>query len=165
MRKTAALLSVFTLVLAGVSGCGEKKWEPSAEQKKVMNGKYWAYDREASEKLRNELVKDTTGITADVELKGDVGAMADFLTAGKLFFTQDTKSGKPAWQQVSGSGLLSSKSSGWMEWQGDKKFVLKGFETKGSEKLDAEYDVKEVSDTRLVLQRTGAALPEVYVTE
>jgi hypothetical protein len=164
MRNGTILTTLAALAIASGTGCGEAKWAPTAEQQKLMNGQLWVYDRAASEKLRNEVVKDTTSITADIELKGDVGAMADFLTDTKLFFALDKKSGKAGWQRITGSGILESKSSGWMEWQGDKTFVLKGFDTKDGKKIDVSFEIKEISEKRTILHKAGAAFPEIYTT-
>lgn len=157
-----ALLAVFA-----ISSCGGG--EDEAEAKLSKKGKMliahtWKYDTNASISGETEELKDSTGVTADVVLKDDVKAIADFFT-GTLRFGVDKKDpSKLSYERKYGKGLLSTSVLGYWNFNEDEsKLIMREWDSEaGKEKAPVTYEIVELSDDKLVIKEEGKGA-NVYI--
>jgi hypothetical protein len=161
------LLSIGMLVLL-FSYCGENEPKDKKEEAKLSEkgellcSVTWKYDTNQSLKGATDQVKDTTGVTADVVLKDDVGAIADFLT-GTLRFVIDNR-GDLAYERKYGKGLLATSVLGYWNFDEDETHIVmrEWDDTEGKEKAPEKKKIIELSKDRLVLQDSDGS-QHVYV--
>lgn len=150
-----AFPSLVCFALIMLSSCGGNK---TAEVTIPPTGKKlmahtWKYDVNANLKKGGDDLKENTGVTADIELKGDVGKLANF-TAESITFGQDKKDkSKLSYKQSIGEGVLSSSVLGYWEISEDSKtLTMREWDKKaGKEKEPVTWTIEEVSDEKLVL--------------
>jgi hypothetical protein len=124
----------------------------------------WKYDVNANLKKGSESTEDATGVSSDIQLKGDVGAMADFV-AETLTFGRDKKDKtKLSYQKKIGEGLLSSSVLGyWSMSEDGKTITLREWDKKaGKEKDPVTYTIVELADDKLVLMKEGEDTKKIY---
>ncbi len=156
----AAVAAMFLIASCGGGGEDAKL----TEKGKLLSSIVWKYDTNASISGVTDAVKDTTGVTADIELKDDVKAIADFFT-GTLQFGVDTKNaGKLSYERKFGEGFLSTSTTGWWEFNADESAVImKEWDSvEGKEKAPVTYKIVELTAEKLVLQAEGEGA-NVYV--
>jgi len=154
-----AILSAFLLVVA----CGGKKAQLS-EKGQLLTSIQWKLDPNATLKGTTDAIKDTTGITADIQLQGDVGKIANFI-AETLIFAPDKKDpSKLSYSRTIGEGFLSSSVLGYWEFNADESaIIMKEWDSQaGKEKDPVTYTIVELSPEKLVLQKEGDASPNIY---
>ena len=164
--KFGVLLLMALSILA--TGCKKKPKAPELSAKsKTLIKKVWKYNREASNTDALTKAGKASGIKnlKDIKLKGDVKKGVDFLTAKTLWFTFQKKSGDLVYQVTTGKGLLQSKKTGYWKWNADESMITL-FKAGTKEKTGGtNYAVKEMSDTKMVLQKEGSKTIEVYETK
>lgn len=164
IKNTVSLLSIIALVFA-LNACGGKKKEASipAEAEKLI-GKTWTKNLNASIKESTDATEEGTGIKADIELKGDVGKIANAFGEVKYVFDRDKKDkSKLSYSKTTGKGLLKSTVLGYWDMAADGKTItLREWDKKaGKEKAPVSMSIKELTDTRLVIQQEGKT-PSVF---
>ena len=168
MKRILTLLSVAIVVT--LASCGETKPTVELTEKgKLLTSVTWKYDTNASIAGVTETIEDTTaiagdstGIVADIELKDDVKAIADFFT-GTLTFQVDKK-GDLAYERKFGEGFLSTSTLGYWNFNEDESaVVMREWDSEaGAEKAAETYKVVELTAEKLVLQKDGEGA-NVYV--
>lgn len=165
MKKTFKLLMSLAILSAFlfVVGCGGKKAQLS-EKGQLLTSIQWKLDPNATLKGTTDKVKDTTGITADIQLQGDVKKFADFV-AETLAFAIDAKDpSKLSYSRTIGEGFLSSSVLGYWEFNPDESaIIMREWDSQaGKEKDPVTYTIVELSPEKLVLQKEGDASPNIY---
>lgn len=156
MKKIIPLSLIALFILAVSCGEGSKKNEKQelSEKGKLLTSVLWKYDTNASIKGTTDDIKDTTGITADIELKDDVKSIADFLT-GTLRFAVDAKDpSKLSYERKYGKGIFSTSVLGYWEFSDDEKFLImrEWDDVANKEKPAVEYQIIELKKDRLVIK-------------
>lgn len=128
MKKTMKLMLAFSVIgaLFFVSACGGgggKKVELS-EKGKLLTSINWKLDPNATLKGTTDAIEDTTGITANIELKGDVKAFADFVAETLVFGIDSKDPSKLSYSRTIGEGFLSSSVLGYWEFNADETSVI-----------------------------------------
>ncbi len=154
---------VITCVLL-LTACGGGKLK--SEKSKLLIKKQWNLDVKANNKLVAEKAEKTTGITnlAQLELKGDVGDIANAMSKTILVFGQDQKDkSKLSYSFTYGTGLTTS-SSGFWEWNADEtKIIMKGWDYNANkEKPSVAHTVKELTASKLILVNDESGREEIY---
>ncbi|AFM03338.1 hypothetical protein Fleli_0882 [Bernardetia litoralis DSM 6794] len=124
----------------------------------------WKYDVNANLKSGSESTEDEAGVSSDIQLKGDVGAMANFV-AETLTFGRDTKDEtKLSYSKKIGEGLLSSSTLGYWTMSEDGKTIsMAAWDNKaGKEKAPVNYTIVELTDDKLVLMKEGEDTKKIY---
>lgn len=166
MKKTfkwlmpLVVLSAFLFAVA--CGGGGKKVDLS-EKGQLLTSISWKLDPNATLKGTTDAVEDTSGITADIQLQGDVKKFADFV-AETVIFAVDKDPSKLAYSRTIGEGFLSSSVVGYWEFNADESaIIMKEWDSQaGKEKDPVTYTIVELSPEKLVLQKEGAASPNIY---
>lgn len=156
-----------TLIIACIAllmACGGGKLK--SEKSKLLIKKQWNLDVKATRQLAAEKAEKTTGITnlSEIELKGDVGDIANALSKTILVFGQDQKDkSKLAYSFTYGTGLTTS-SSGFWEWNEDEtKIIMKGWDyTANKEKAPVNFTVKELTANKLILVNDETGKEDIY---
>ena len=159
--KTLATVALVAMVLLGVVAC--KKGASSSETAKKLMAKSWKYDTNANLASGNESLEGNTGISSNIQLGGDVGAIADFASE-TLVFGEDKNGKGLAYQKKYGSGIVSTKVMGFCELKdNDKVLVLKEWDGKaGKEKEPVEFTIKELTEEKLVLVNNKTNVTAIY---
>ncbi len=169
MKKNSKLL--FSIVLIGaiafMAACGGGNSENEvklSEKGKLLTSITWKLDANATIKGTTDKVEDTTGITADIELKDDVKAFVDFLAETVVFAIDDNDKSKLAYSRTIGEGLFSSKTIGYWEFNEDESAVIfKEWDKEaGKEKTPVTYKIQELTKEKLILLKEGDASPNIY---
>ncbi len=160
--KTMQLLIVGVLFGLLISCGGGHKAD--SEKSKALMATAWGYDMNASIKTGTDQLKDATGISADIKLGGDVGAIADAFTARQIQFGFDSKDkSKLVFEETSGKGLLASKKSGYWHWSNKEETELE-LEYADDQKTKKKYKVVKLSGDTLILKpEDGKSGQEVYI--
>jgi hypothetical protein len=168
MKKTMKLMLTFSIIgalffISACGGGGGEKVELS-EKGKLLTSISWKLDPNATLKGTTDLVEDTTGITADIELKGDVKAFADFVAETVVFAIDSKDPSKLSYSRTIGEGFLSSSVSGYWEFNADETAVImkEWDDQAGKEKEPVTYNIVELTADKLVLQKEGDASPNIY---
>ena len=143
--------------------CGNKAAKIPAEGEKLMAAS-WKYDVNANLKKGSENAEDASGIKSDIQLKGDVGKIADF-AAETLTFARDKKDNtKLSYQRKVGEGLISSSVVGYWTMSDDGKTItMMEWDSKaGKEKDPVDYTIVEITDEKLVLMKEGEDTKKIY---
>lgn len=164
LKLNPCLVFIAVLFLSlSFSSCGSKEVKVPAEGEKLMASS-WKYDVNANLKKGSENVEDASGIKSNIELKGDVGKMADF-AAETLIFARDKKDKtKLSYQRKVGEGLLSSSVVGyWTMSEDGKTITMMEWDSKaGKEKDPVIYTIVEITDDKLVLMKEGEDVKRIY---
>ena len=164
--KCLQWISILALAspLLMATGCGKEEPKPLSAKSKMLIKKNWSYNREASNTDALTKAGKATGIKnlKDIKLGGDVKKGVDFLTAKTLLFAFNEKTKEYVYQVTSGKGLLKSKKTGYWKWNADES-GLAMFKAGTKEKTGGtNYTVKELTDKKLVLQKEGSKLIQIY---
>jgi hypothetical protein len=123
-RLIMITLAITALFIFSCKSGDEKKVDGKSEKYKLITSVTWKYDTNASIKGTTDEIKDTTGVTADIELKDDVKAIGDFFT-GTLRFGEDSKDpGKLSYERKYGKGIFSMTVLGWWEFNKDETAII-----------------------------------------
>jgi len=122
MRKifllAAAVLIVFT-------ACNEENKDAKLSEKgELLSSVVWKYDTNASIKGTTDAIEDTTGISADIELKDDVKAIGDFFTGTLQFGVDSNDPTKLSYERKYGKGIFSVNVLGWWEFNEDETAII-----------------------------------------
>ncbi|MCF6364952.1 MAG: hypothetical protein L3J35_02005 [Bacteroidales bacterium] len=159
MKQT---ISIFlTIVIFAFVSCGDgnSKKANLSEKGELLTSVTWKYDTNASIKGTTDDLKDTTGITADIELKDDVKAIGDFLT-GTLRFGVDTNDpSKLSYERKYGKGIFSISTLGWWEFNEDEtSVIMREWDDVNKKELPPETKqiVKLTKDQLILKEESGA---------
>ena len=164
--KPAYALCLVAIVFMASTGCGKKSTSKVkiSEKSKMLMAHNWKLDPNATIKGTTDDIKDTTGITADIKLEGDVGAFANFVAETVVFAEDNKDKTKLSYSRTIGEGILSSQVLGYWNLSEDESSVImrEWDNVKGEEKPPVTYKIVELTDTKLVLQKEGDSAPNVY---
>jgi hypothetical protein len=164
MKNLYIVLSA--VVLFALASCGgeSKGGVKLSDKGKLLTSKSWKLDPNATLKGTTDNIKDSTGITADIQLKGDVGKIAGFLAETVTFGPDQNDKTKLAYSRKIGEGLLSSSVTGYWEFNPDETaIIMKEWDSyAGKEKAPVIYKIVELTDKKLVLQKEGDSSPNIY---
>lgn len=165
MKKISSLLIIATIFFGLVSCGGGEKVKVSETGEKLMKHAWKLQTQEVLDNATGNL-EDETGINADIKLEGDVGKIADFL-AETLTFARDKDPKKLMYERKYGEGILSTSVVGWWEMSEDDKFVIfKEWDSvNGVEKAPVKYEIKELTEEKLVLLKEGDVTPNIYAAK
>lgn len=151
------------LIVLIFSSCGKDEVKVPANGDLLM--KYaWKLQPNETINAATDSLKNQTGVTADVQLNGDVGTIANFL-AETLNFARDKKDKtKLAYSSQIGEGLLSSKVVGYWEMsQNGDTLTLKEWDSQlGTTKDPVVYTIQEISDKKLILKNNETGGIKIY---
>jgi len=163
MKKLSYLL-VITLLGIFISGCGNSDDGVKVSKTGELLMEYsWKLQPNESLDASSDSLKDNTNIDADIELKGDVKKIADFI-AETLVFDRDKDKTKLAYSSTLGKGFLSIKTVGFWELADDDvTLTLKEWDDTEGKALDGvEYTIVEISKERLVLENKSTGGIKIY---
>jgi hypothetical protein len=147
-------MAIAVIFLFSCKGEETKKEDQKSEKYKLLTSVTWKYDTNASIKGTTDDIKDTSGISADIELKDDVKAIGDFFT-GTLRFGEDTKDpSRHAYERKYGKGIFSVTVLGWWEFNADETAVImREWDDVNQKELPAENkQIVTLTKDRLVLK-------------
>lgn len=151
--------------IAFSTGCGKKggKGGAHSEKENLLMAQSWKLDVNGTIKTTTDSIKDTTGVTADIQLGGDVETFANFL-AETIKFAEDAKDKtKLSYSRTIGEGLLSSKVLGfWNLSEDQNSIIMREWDNAKGELPGVTYKIVELTADKLVLQKDGDAMPTVY---
>jgi len=167
MKKTMNLIVCLTVISALflVTACGGGGAEVQLSEKgELLTSIDWKLDPNATLKGSTDAIEDTTGITADIELKGDVKAIADFVSETLVLGVDSKDASRLSYSKTYGEGFLSTSVLGYWEFNADETAVImKEWDNQaGKEKAPVTYTIVELSKEKLVLQKEGDASPNIY---
>lgn len=160
--NSVSLLLVLLFVV-GLTSCGSKEAKvPEAGEKLMASA--WKYDVNANLKKGSENTEDATGVSSDIQLKGDVGAMADFIAETLTFGRDKSDKTKLSYEKKIGESFVSSSVVGYWTMSDDGKTItLKEWDNKaGKEKDPVNYTIVELTDDQLVLMKEGEDTKKIY---
>ena len=163
--KKVLPISLITILIFAVSCGGEKKEEVKLSEKgELLTSISWKLDANATLKGTTDVVEDTTGIEANIELKGDVKKFADFLAETVVFGVDQNDPSKLSYSMTIGEGLFSTSVLGFWSFNADETAVIlrEWDDAAGKEKKPVTYTIVELSKEKLVLQKEGDASPNIY---
>jgi len=167
MKKlTQSILSLAVLAaLFFIVACGGGKKVDLSEKGKLLTSINWKLDPNATLQGTTDQIKDTTGITANIELKDDVKKIADFLSETVVFAIDSKDPSKLSYSRTIGEGFLSSSVVGFWNFNADESAVIlrEWDNTAGKEKEPVTYTIVELSADKLVLQKEGDSSPNIYM--
>lgn len=118
LMTTAAFLMIF-------AACNDENKEAKLSEKgELLTSVTWKYDTNASIKGTTDEIKDTTGISADIELKDDVKAIGDFFTGTLRFGIDSNDPTKLSYERKYGKGIFSVTVLGWWEFNKEESSVV-----------------------------------------
>jgi hypothetical protein len=143
-------------------GGGEKA--TLTEKGKLLTSIAWKLDPNATLKGTTDSIKDTTGIVANIELKDDVKAIADFIAETVQFGIDSKDPSKLSYSRTIGEGFLSSSVLGYWNFNEDESAVIlrEWDNNAGKEKDPVTYKIVELTTEKLVLQKEGDMSPNIY---
>ena len=154
------IIACATLLMA----CGGGKLK--SEKSKLLIKKQWNLDVKATNKLVAEKAEKTTGITnlSELELKGDVGDIANAMSKTILVFGQDQNDKSKLAYSFTYGTVLTTSSSGFWNWNEDEtKIIMTGWDyTANKEKAPVAHTVKELTANKLVLVNDESGKEEIY---
>jgi len=159
LAATALLMAVFVFV-----SCGGKKAEFS-EKGKLLTATSWKPDLNANIKGTTDNVDSTTGITADIQLQGDVAKIGEFMAGSLTFGRDENDPTKLSYERKYGEGLLSTSVLGFWEFNADETAIImrEWDSAAGKEKEPVTYQIVELSAEKLVLKKEGTEVPDIYL--
>lgn len=169
LTKSMFSLSLIALFFVAVS-CGGGKGDTKdgavvlSDKGKLLTSINWKLDPNATLKGTTDVIKDTTSITADIQLQGDVKKMADFLSETVVFGIDQTDPTKLSYSRTIGEGFLSSSVLGFWNFNEDESsIIMREWDNQlGKEKEPVTYKIVELSAEKLVIQKEGDASPNIY---
>ncbi len=174
MKTRTLLLAAASLCGAlFLTACGDSSIAVSEKTALLMGGpegkgKYWYYHPEATKTAREAAIKEGTGITAEINLEGDVGAIADTLSEKHLVFYLNKDKTRYMWQITSGEGIFESQDRGYWKWddEGETTLTMSAGEEPNPE-TDRTWKVEKADEGQLVLrlQSDTTIAPRIYGAE
>jgi len=162
IRIILPLMVAAFLMLISCGGGGEKA--KLTEKGQLLSSIAWKLDPNATLKGTTDSIKDTTGIIANIELKDDVKAIADFVAETLQFAIDSKDESKLSYSRTYGEGFLSTSIVGYWSFNEDETAViLKEWDNAASKEKDpVTYKIIELSREKLVLQKEGDMAPNIY---
>jgi hypothetical protein len=169
LSKAISLLCLTSLLFVAIS-CGAGK-DGAKDEKVVLTEKgklltsiTWKLDPNATLKGTTDVIKDSTSITANIELKDDVKAIADFVAETVIFGIDKSDPSKLSYSRTIGEGLLSSSVLGYWNFNKDETAItMREWDSQlGKEKEPVTYNIVELSTEKLVIQKEGDSSPNIY---
>lgn len=162
MKNFLRILGIGLISVFFIACNGGNKVKISKTGEKLMSHAWKLQPNETLDAASDSL-KNATNVTADVQLKGDVKKIADFI-AETLVFDRDKKdASKLAYSSTIGKGFLSSKVVGYWELSDDDILTLKQWDdSKGEEMAPVKYKIVEINDKKLVLQNEDTKGVKIY---
>ncbi len=167
MRKSLKLIvplmvmtSFFMFVSCG--GGGEKV--TLSEKGVLLTSIAWKLDPNATLKGTTDALEDSTSLIANIELKDDVKAFADFVAETLQLGIDNKDKSKLSYSQTYGEGFLSTSVVGYWNFNEDESAIImrEWDNSAGAEKDPVTYNIVELSREKLVLQKEGDASPKIY---
>lgn len=165
MKKLLILPAIALLTLLVSCGGGGAEKVKLTEKGELLTSISWKLDPNATLKGSTDELKDSTGLEANIELKGDVKKIADFFSETVIFQIDGSDASKLAYSRTIGEGLLPIKTVGYWEFNSDESaIIMKEWDsTEGKEKDPVTYKIIELSKDKLVIQKEGDASPNTYL--
>ena len=166
--------AVFLIVSCGGSGESSSDNEDEnvaenievvlSEKGELLCSVAWKLDPNATLKGTTDVIEDSTSIIANIELKGDVKAFADFVAETVSFAKDQNDPTKLAYSRKIGEGFLSTSVLGYWEFnENETAIIMKEWDSQlGQEKDPVTYNIIELSDEKLVIQKEGDSSPNIY---
>lgn len=158
----SSLIIVSFVILS--TGCGKKGGGvKTTEKMNMLMANSWKLQINETIKETTDNIKDSTGITADIKLDGDVGDFANFI-AETLKFGKDNKDKtKLSYSRTIGEGILSSSVLGFWSLSADESTVImREWDTQKGELPPVNYKIVELTADKLVLLKDGDSAPTIY---
>jgi hypothetical protein len=120
------LFFIITALLFVFAACNDEEGGDAklSEKGEILSSVTWKYDTNASIKGTTDAIEDTTGITADIELKDDVKAIGDFFTGTLRFGIDSNDPTKLSYERKYGKGIFSVTVLGWWEFNEDETALI-----------------------------------------
>jgi hypothetical protein len=162
-QSILSLVVLATLLLAIACGGGGKKVQLT-EKGKLLTSITWKLDPSATLEGVTDNLKDTSGITADIKLEGDVKKLANFAAETLVLGIDDKDPSKLSYSKTYGEGFLSTSIVGYWHFNADETAIVQREWDKeaGKEKDSVVYKIVELTDKKLVLQKEGDMAPNIY---
>lgn len=170
MKKITIIPALLILAVVFMASCGgETKTEEVviSEKAAMLIDKTWTPDLNATIEESTNALDSATNIVADIELKGDVKGIADFI-AGTLRFGKDqSDKTKLSYERKYGQGILSTSVLGYWNLNEDESaIIMREWDSyAGAEKEPVTYKIVELTEKKLALLKDGELTPDIYVTE
>jgi hypothetical protein len=166
MKKTMKVIVPLMVIAAFfmVIACGGGEKAKLTEKGQLLSSIAWKLDPNATLKGTTDSIKDTTGITANIELKDDVKKIADFIAETVQFGIDSKDPSKLSYSRTYGEGFLSTSIVGYWSFNEDESAVIlrEWDNAAGKEKDPVTYKIVELSREKLVLQKEGDLAPNIY---
>jgi len=151
------------LAIMFIASCGKDEIKVPKNGELLM--KYaWKLQPNETIDAATDSLKNQTGVTADIQLNGDVGKIADFLAETLTFARDKNDKQKLAYSSQIGEGILSSKVVGYWEISEDgNTLTLKEWDSElGKTKEPVVYTIQEITDEKLVLKNNETGGIKIY---
>lgn len=169
---SAIFIATTLLVFTGCGAGGDQKDGENKEPEKVVLSEKgellcstnWKLDPNATLKGSTDTLQDKTNVTANIELKEDVKAFADFVAETVLFGIDSSDPTKLSYSRTIGEGFFSVSVLGFWNFNADETAViLREWDSQaGKEKEPVTYKIVELTKEKLVLLKEGDASPNIY---
>ncbi len=161
--NSVSLFVALLFLAVGFTSCGSKEAKVPEAGEKLMASS-WKYDVNANLKGGSESTEEATGVSSDIQLQGDVGAMANFIAESLTFARDQSDKTKLSYQKKIGEGLLSSSVVGYWTISDDGKTItmMEWDNAAGKEKDPVNYSIVELTDDKLVLMKAGEDTKKIY---
>ena len=169
MKKTLTFLMA-ALVISLMASCfGGSNEAQVSEKGKMLMGKTWTADLNADLKGNGEALKEETGVGHEMELKGDVAKIGDFLAAKWLFGRGQKDPSKLVYSITTGEGFFSAtvESGLWELGADDKTLLLRKWDDEKGDYVETpeEYTILELTNEKLSWQKKGDLSPSYFVAK
>ena len=163
VQSILAIVVLSAILLTAACGGGGKKAELS-EKGTLLTSITWKLDPSATLKGVTDELKDTTGITADIKLEGDVAKLANFAAETLKLGPDENDPSKLSYSKTYGEGFLSTSVVGYWNFNEDESaLIMREWDKEaGIEKEPATYKIVELTAEKLVLQKEGDSAPNIY---
>jgi len=154
MKQAISIFLTFVLLIFVSCNGEESKKEGLSEKGELLSSVTWKYDTNASIKGTTDDLKDTTGITADIELKDDVKAIGDFLTGTLRFGVDSNDPSKFSYERKYGKGIFSISVLGrWVFNDDESSIIMTEWDDVNNKELSPETkQIIELKKDRLILK-------------
>ena len=168
MKKTLTFLMAAMVISLMASCFGGGSNEPQLSEKaKMLMANTWAADLNADLKGNGEALKEGTGIGHEMELKGDVAKIGDFLAAKWNFGRGSKDPSKLVYSISTGEGFFSAtvESGLWELAADDQTLLLRKWDDQKGDYVETpeEYTITELTADKLVWQKKGDLSPSYFV--
>jgi len=157
MKKVIGVLFIATLFL-GLASCGGGKAKLS-EKGLLLSSKAWKLQPQEMLDDAAKGIKDTTGISADIKLGGDIADLVNFAAETVIFGVDSKDASKLSYSRTVGEGLFSSEVLGWWEFNEGETAILM---LENGTTAKVKYEIKELTADKLVLLKEGDVTPNIY---